>query len=230
MRPNGDSWSYAPSYLVVDTVMRATGILALVGIAAVHFVQLVPTFRSTPLLGVAFVALIVGSLAIGARLMSSSLSPAQLWLPTAALGIAAIAGYIFTRVLSSPLDNQDVGNWSCMLGMAALFVEGMLVVLSAYAVSVASKRHPIPIRAETPSGVPVIAGNIMQVHANGSSRHPDASSPAESTETRDSRSVRSTTVRWSDQQSSCWRGSISVFSEPAGAVSGTVSSEARWFS
>ena len=169
-RSNGDNWSYSLSYPVVDTVMRATGILALTGIAAVHFVQLVPTFRSTPLLGVAFVALIVGALAVGARLVSSSLSPAQLWLPTAALGVAAIAGYIFTRLLSTPLDNQDVGNWSCMLGMAALFVEGMLVVLSVYAVSVAPKRHPVPIRAETPSGVPVGLDNLMQVHANGSRR------------------------------------------------------------
>jgi hypothetical protein len=168
--PNGDNWNYPLSYPVADTVMRATGILALTGIAAIHFVQLVPTFRSTPLLGVAFVALIVGSLAVGARLISSNLSRAQLWLPTAALGIAAIAGYVFTRVLSTPLDNQDVGNWSCMLGMAALFVEGMLVGLSAYALSVAPKRHPVPIRAETPSGVPVGAGNLLQVHANGSRR------------------------------------------------------------
>ena len=31
--------------------------------------------------------------------------------------------------------NQDVGNWACTLGMAALFVEGLLVAVAAYAIS-----------------------------------------------------------------------------------------------
>jgi hypothetical protein len=35
--------------------------------------------------------------------------------------------------MNTPLDNQDVGNWSCMLGLAALFVETSLLVLSVYA-------------------------------------------------------------------------------------------------
>jgi hypothetical protein len=43
---------------VADAVMRATGILALMGIAVIHLVQLVPTFQATPLLGAAFVILI----------------------------------------------------------------------------------------------------------------------------------------------------------------------------
>ena len=44
-------------------------------------------------------------------------------------------GYAFTRILSTPLDNQDVGNWACTLGMAALFVEGLMVAIAAYAIS-----------------------------------------------------------------------------------------------
>jgi hypothetical protein len=49
--------------------------------------------------------------------------------------LAVIGGYVFTRIFSTPLDNQDVGNWSCTLGMAALFVEGSLVAVAAYAIS-----------------------------------------------------------------------------------------------
>jgi hypothetical protein len=30
------------------------------------------------------------------------------------------------------LDNQDAGNWSCMLGLAALFIETTLLAFSAY--------------------------------------------------------------------------------------------------
>ena len=55
--------------------------------------------------------------------------------------VAAIGGYSFTRLLSTPLDNQDVGNWACMLGLAALFVETLLLALSIY---VAAGKRPLP--------------------------------------------------------------------------------------
>jgi len=171
--PDGNRLSnsgQSPPSAVVDAVMRATGILALMGVAVVHLVQLVPTFDATPLLGVSFVVLIVGTLAVGARLISSKVSSTQLWLPVAALGVAAIGGYVFTRIVSTPLDNQDVGNWACMLGVAALFVEGLLVALSAYAMSVVPRPHAAVNGAETRRGVPQPAGNLVRVHANGSGR------------------------------------------------------------
>jgi hypothetical protein len=40
------------------------------------------------------------------------------------LGIGAVG---------TPLDNQDVGNWSCMPGLGALFVETSLLAFSGYA-------------------------------------------------------------------------------------------------
>ena len=49
--------------------------------------------------------------------------------------MTVFVGYSFTRMLSTPLDNQDVGNWACTLGLAALFVEGLMVAVAAYAVS-----------------------------------------------------------------------------------------------
>lgn len=66
--PNGKHPNHAnhsPAAAVADAVMRATGILALIGIAVIHLVQLVPTFEVTPLLGVAFVVLIAGALPWG---------------------------------------------------------------------------------------------------------------------------------------------------------------------
>lgn len=153
---------------VADAVMRATGVLALMGIAVIHLVQLVPTFEATPLLGAAFVVLIAATVVVGARLISSKLSGTQLWFPVVALGLAAIGGYVFTRILSTPLDNQDVGNWACMLGIAALFVEGLLVTLSAYAMSVAPRRQGAGSGAETAITLPKPASNLVRVHANGS--------------------------------------------------------------
>jgi hypothetical protein len=163
-------WSYTPSSVVADAVMRATGILLLMGIAVIHLVQLVPTFQSTPLLGMAFVALTASSVAAGARLVNPNVSGARLWLPVSVLGSAAVAGYVLTRVVSTFLDNQDVGNWSCMLGMAALFVEGTLVGLSTYALAALPRRHPVTNGVAAMSGVPQEASGLVAVgHSNGSS-------------------------------------------------------------
>lgn len=114
-----------------DTVLRATGVLSLLAIGAIHFLQIVPTTESTPLLGVSFLFLIVSCIAVAARLATRT--DHRTWNASALVSAAAIGGYLFTRVLNTPLDNQDAGNWSCMLGLAALFVETNLLAISVYA-------------------------------------------------------------------------------------------------
>jgi hypothetical protein len=126
---------HATSHAISSAILRATGIVLLMSLAVIHIVQLVPTFQQTPLLGVAYVLLIAAAVVVGARLVTGHESAVQLWLPVAALGVAVFAGYAFTRMLSTPLDNQDVGNWACTLGLAALFVEGLMVAVAAYAIS-----------------------------------------------------------------------------------------------
>jgi hypothetical protein len=117
-----------------EVMLRASAIMALFGIIVIHFVQLVPTFETMPLLGAAYLGLIAATAVVGARLVKGSPSQLRLWMPAAVLGLLALGGYAFTRVFSTPLDNQDVGNWACTLGMAALVVEGLLVALSVYAI------------------------------------------------------------------------------------------------
>ena len=116
-----------------DEILRSTAILALIGIAVIHFVQLVGTFKATPLLGVAFLLLIAACLAVVVRMIGRGDTTS--WLAAGALSVAAIVGYGFTRVMKTPLDNVDFGNWSCMLGLAALFVESGLVFLSGWAMT-----------------------------------------------------------------------------------------------
>jgi hypothetical protein len=126
---------HATSHAITSAILRATGIVLLMSLAVIHVVQLVPTFQQVPLLGVAYVLLIAGAVVVGARLVKGHESAVQLWLPVAALGVAVFVGYAFTRMLSTPLDDQDVGNWACTLGLAALFVEGLMVAVAAYAIS-----------------------------------------------------------------------------------------------
>ncbi|HEX6393823.1 MAG TPA: hypothetical protein VFZ97_10290 [Acidimicrobiales bacterium] len=113
-----------------DAVLRATGVLMLLAIGTIHFLQIVPTTEQTPLLGVAFLGIIAASLAVAVWLAHQG--SRLVWTAGATVCAAAIGGYAFTRIFSTPIDNQDVGNWSCMLGMAALFVETTLLGLSVY--------------------------------------------------------------------------------------------------
>ena len=136
------------SAAVTHAILPATGIVLLLGLAVIHVVQLVPTFEQTPLLGVAYVMLIIGTVVVGAHLVRGAGSRMILWLPVAGLGLAVMGGYMFTRVFSTPLDNQDVGNWACTLGMAALFVEAVLVAIAAYAISHGRRLMPAPASVE----------------------------------------------------------------------------------
>lgn len=90
----------------------------------IHIVQLVLTFQQAPLLGVGYRFMLAAAVVVGARLAKGRRSVLQMWLPVANLGLAVFLGYAFTRILSTPLDNQDVGNWACTPDMVALAVEG----------------------------------------------------------------------------------------------------------
>jgi hypothetical protein len=151
------------SSAVTHAILRATGIGMLLGVAIIHVVQLVPTFQQTPLLGIAYIMLIIAAVALAAHLVRGTAPSLRLWLPVAGLGLAVIGGYAFTRLFSTPLDNLDVGNWSCTLGMAALFVEGMLVATAAY--GILHGRRPMLAPASAGSGA------AHQVSGEGEAAH-----------------------------------------------------------
>jgi hypothetical protein len=130
-------------------MLRAIGVVTLVGIGAMHFLQIVPTFEATPALGVAYGMFIAACLGVAAWLVTADDRDA--WVAAALVCVAALIGYAFTRVLSTPFDNQDVGNWACMLGLAALFVESTMVALSIYALRAGTLARE---RALTPRTLP----------------------------------------------------------------------------
>ena len=115
------------------TPLRPTGVVALLGIGAIHFLQIVDTFQSTPLLGLAYAALIAACVAVAAWLLVTG--DVRAWAAAGLISVAVILGYAFTRVVGTTFDNQDVGNWSCMLGLASLFVEAALLALSGFAMA-----------------------------------------------------------------------------------------------
>jgi hypothetical protein len=126
-----------------DAIVRALGVVTLMALALVHIVQLVPTFQTMQLLGVGYLLLIAGTVVVSVRLIMGAPTQTLLWAPVAILAVGAAVAYAFTRVVSTPLDNQDVGNWACVLGMAALFLEAALVALSAYAIATHSRARQV---------------------------------------------------------------------------------------
>ena len=125
---------YDANQLAVDaTSLRPTGAVALLGIGAIHFLQIVDTFQSTPLLAVAYVGLVAACVAVAGWLLVTG--DVRAWAAAGLISVAVILGYAFTRFVGTTFDNEDVGNWSCMLGLASLFVESALLALSGYAMA-----------------------------------------------------------------------------------------------
>jgi hypothetical protein len=124
--------SRAPTVAAVDPVPRAAAIVGLVGVATIHLAQIVPTMQQTPWLGAMFVVLTVATVALAGWLTLTDHRAA--WALVLLVNAVSIAGYAVTRMFSTFVDHQDVGNWGEMLGVAALLVEGLLVVLAAHQV------------------------------------------------------------------------------------------------
>ena len=70
-----------------DAVLRATGVLSLLAIGTIHFLQIVPTTEATPLLGVSFLILIAACLAVAGRLAIRS--DHRTWMASAVVCAAA---------------------------------------------------------------------------------------------------------------------------------------------
>lgn len=71
-------------------MLRAVGVVILVAVGAMHFLQIVPTFEATPALGVAYVGLIGACLAAASGLVAA---PGRTtWVAAGAVCAAALAG------------------------------------------------------------------------------------------------------------------------------------------
>lgn len=122
----------APAAAPADTSLRrGLAIVGLLGIALVHLIDLPGKLDETPYLGGAFIALIAASLLLAAVLAVRDLRSA--WMAAAGLAAAVVVGYILSRTTGLPASDDDIGNWLEPLGLASLFVEGMVLVVAAAA-------------------------------------------------------------------------------------------------
>ncbi|MEA2445578.1 MAG: hypothetical protein QOJ12_2870 [Thermoleophilales bacterium] len=135
-------------FAVRDAVARSLAVVGLSGMALIHLLDVQSKFQELPYMGVMYVGLIVSSVVLAGLLIRSS--DRRVWLAAALLPAVVILGYTLTRTTGLPQDSGDIGNWSEPLGIASLFVEGLVVALSgAVLVSGSVAREPVvrPSRA-----------------------------------------------------------------------------------
>jgi hypothetical protein len=114
-----------------EIVTRSVAVVGLAGIALIHLLDSLGKFQETPYMGWMYVGLMLSCLAVAATLLHTHAREA--WLATIALSASAIAGFVLTRTTGLPQAHGDIGNWSEPLGLAALFVEGVVIATAGYA-------------------------------------------------------------------------------------------------
>ena len=125
-----------------DTVLRASGVAGLFGIALIHFLDIFGQFSDTPYIGVLYAVLI--AVCIGTALALVARGSRVVWAIAGLAAAMTIVGYVLSRSTGLPASTDDIGNWREPLGLASLFVEGGVVVLSGFALAVTR-----PVRARS---------------------------------------------------------------------------------
>jgi hypothetical protein len=125
--------------------------VGLSGIALVHLLDLQSKWHETTYLAVLYVVLIAACVAASALLLTRMVRAA--WLLTAACALAPLAAYCLSRTVGLPSATADTGNWLEPLGLASLYVEGVVLILggAASAAFSNSKSHLSPVAVQTAS-------------------------------------------------------------------------------
>ncbi len=117
-----------PRAASADTPRRAVVAAGLLGIALIHLLDLPGKLKETPYLGVAYIGLIVTSLVLAEAMLRHD--DRRVWTASAVLAGAVLLGYIVNRTVGMPDATDDIGNWLEPLGLASLFVEGTVVLMT----------------------------------------------------------------------------------------------------
>ena len=113
-----------------SAIARTLAVVGLAGVALIHFLDAPGTFQGAPYKGWLYTALIAGCVLAAAALVRSN--DRRAWLAALLFPLGAVVAFVVSRTVGLPQGADDIGNWTEPLGMASLFVEGLLVSLSAW--------------------------------------------------------------------------------------------------
>ncbi|MDX6691874.1 MAG: hypothetical protein QOG15_3331 [Solirubrobacteraceae bacterium] len=127
----------SPEAIVRDVAVRAVTAVGLAGIALIHLLDAIGKYSETPYLFWMYIALIGASLiTAGAVIFTRSRAP---FLAAAAIATSALTGFVLSRTSGLPHAMDDIGNWTEPLGLASLFVEGVVATVAATACGLAMR-------------------------------------------------------------------------------------------
>jgi hypothetical protein len=106
-------------------------IAGLSGIGLIHLLDSVDTYHETRWLFWAYVLLMAATVVVGGALLHR---PDPRWEGAAALvALAPLIGYVLSRTTGLPGADDDIGNWTDPLGLASLWVEGVVLLTAGHA-------------------------------------------------------------------------------------------------
>jgi hypothetical protein len=115
-----------------DQVGRAVGIVGLISIALIHFLDAFDVIEESALVFGLYILLMAATL--GASVILLRTDSRLTWLFAGSAAGLTLLGFVLSRTTGLPGFTDDIGNWKDPLGLASLWVEGAVVVLAAYKV------------------------------------------------------------------------------------------------
>jgi hypothetical protein len=128
-----------------ESLARVLGAVALVALAIVHVLDLPGTLDETPLIAYGYLALIAACVFCAFLLLTTD--DLRVWLIAAGIAAAAMIAYLLSRTTGLPTDDDDIGNWACALGIAALSTEATLLLLAGWRLWPTRTESPTPTTA-----------------------------------------------------------------------------------
>jgi hypothetical protein len=129
----------AVEHAIRHTTLRALGFVGMLAIALIHLLDVIGKIKETPYLGVMYIGLMATSVAVAFYLLHTGSTRA--WAAAGLLAAATLIGFVLSRTTGLPNASDDIGNWTEGLGLASMFVEGAVIVLAGYALSLARRER-----------------------------------------------------------------------------------------
>ena len=116
------------STAVHDGTVRAAGVIGLLGVGLIHFIDFFGKWHETRYMAWLFLALVASSVVASFFLLGNQHRTG--WMLGGAVSAMTVAGYVINRTWGLPSAKGDIGNWTEPLGVASLFIEGFVVLLA----------------------------------------------------------------------------------------------------
>jgi hypothetical protein len=129
----------AIEHTIRHTTLRGVGFVGLLAVALIHLLDVISKISETPYLGVMYILLMVASVTVAFALLHTGRPIA--WMAAGTLAGLTLIGFILSRTTGLPGATDDIGNWKEGLGLASMFVEAGVILLSGYALWLARRER-----------------------------------------------------------------------------------------